>query len=43
MEFNKVAKLALNNTESKMSYGDGSYVSVKPSDVTVFGPMVYLN
>jgi hypothetical protein len=43
MEFNKVAKLSLNSTESKMSYGDGSYVSVKPSDVTVFGPMVYLN
>ena len=43
MEFNKVAKLTLNTTESKMSYGEGSYVSVKPADVTVFGPMVYLN
>lgn len=42
LEFNKTAKLSLSNTESKLE-NNASYVSVKPSDVTIFGPMIYLN
>lgn len=37
------AALTLNQTESKLSNTDAAYVSVKPSDVTVIGPLIYLN
>lgn len=37
------AALSLNQTESKLSNTDAAYVSVKPSDVTIIGPLIYLN
>jgi len=37
------ASLTLNQTESKLSNTDAAYVSVKPSDVSVVGPLIYLN
>ena len=42
MEFNKTAKVTLNTTESKIE-NNSAYVSVKPSDVTIIGPFIYLN
>ena len=37
------AALSLNQTESKLSNTDAAYVSVKPADVTIVGPLIYLN
>ena len=41
-EFGKASKVTVNAQESKIE-NNGAYVSVKPSDVTIFGPMIYLN
>lgn len=42
LETSKTSKVTVGLEEVKVENG-GSYVSVKPSDVTVFGPMIYLN
>lgn len=42
IEHGKSAKMMVSPKESKIENG-GSYVSVKPADVTIFGPMIYLN
>lgn len=42
MEFGKNAKMIVSPTESKISYGASS-VSVKASDVSIKGPMIFLN
>ena len=42
LEQGKTAKVSITPEESKLE-NNGAYVSVKPSDVTIFGPMIYLN
>jgi hypothetical protein len=42
MEFGKSSKVTVKSEETKIE-NNGAYVSVKPSDVTIFGPMIYLN
>ncbi|MFZ9727908.1 MAG: hypothetical protein ACO3CD_02750 [Candidatus Nanopelagicaceae bacterium] len=42
VEYGKTAKMALSTKESRIE-NSGSYVSVKPEDVSIFGPMIYLN
>jgi len=42
LEQGKTAKVSITPEESKIE-NNGAYVSVKPSDVTIFGPMIYLN
>jgi hypothetical protein len=42
LEQGKTAKVAIKPDETKVE-NNGAYVSVKPSDVTIFGPMIYLN
>jgi hypothetical protein len=42
IEYGKSAKVTVKPEETKIE-NNGSYVSVKPADVTIFGPMIYLN
>ena len=42
MEHGKSAKVTVGPKESRIE-NSGAYVSVKPSDVTIVGPMIYLN
>ena len=42
LEQGKSAKVSIGPEESRLE-NNGAYVSVKPSDVTIFGPMIYLN
>lgn len=42
LEQGKTAKVAIKPDETRVE-NNGAYVSVKASDVTIFGPMIYLN
>lgn len=42
IEHGKTAKMSVSSKESRIE-NSGAYVSVKPSDVTIVGPMIYLN